>query len=1490
MKSKLEVTPIAAVNSMNESDMLSSSKSSGISDQNIRAMGFEFAEVELAEVTSPDIVLDAAKKDAEQISDDAKYTFKESVQAYKFAERKNNEANKAQSDADFAFIEAEKAVDETQKKELLKKATQLQEDADRLKKQAVTAFNIANNLDQVAKEKQKLADETSNLAENMSSEDKTAEELVSDLNTNRENVMANDKKLTSIDEELAVRKTELEKTNKELEDYKTNSLQTKSELNSLQDEIKTIKDRINESPEGDSEYEQILNTKLDEYKSKNEEYAEAVKQQKQAELEVNNLNDEIAFLNELTENVEKDTSNIEDLENSYDELVSEDLKNDIFNKDLEADEGFAKTVVNTEQEVLAEADDFVKEIEADIASDNKNSETSDIAENVDNSDNQEAIVEENTSENSEVLADNTENNDNVQDTPPSNSEEEEPNTEEVKDNTSNETVTEDIEEITTESYESEDANKLLQEAKNDQQVAQGLLNAASQKETELSSISDEDKKTALQTEIREMKDLANYKIEQAKQKSEQAKQAEDQYLAQNVSNTDNTVPENNQEVSETAEVRDTSTVVEEIKVEEDTSPVDVAEDNVYFANADENETPEIQFEKQLFNAKYYENLAQEQKQKVEIMQRGADTISDSNTKKAISKEIENLMKQVAQNKELANQSYKNADALKKQYSGQIANTDISPAELTLKASVYVPKNDLPITDDDKKEIRSARVNRSNATPTFEEFSNLNKELSNLKQAEENTRKKKEKEELQKQIDEVVKQAEEKFNNYNQIVELANKTEYKAYQKSLDNNRVIAEDNKVKTAYNLEKEANIFYEKANFSRQNSMFIEDFKERTDELLLAKNLELTAIEKQKHALDLYTEAQEEGVGTVEIASQETEAGRKAELTLLTEEEEQIKEYRGLLDKASKQEKEAENDYSAASNMLEEAKNLYSEKEKDKLIKDATADKKRATDILLKAYDNHHKADSIKYNLYKNQLEQLKESLTKVENNDLVANQYLKEAEFYYTEAKNIRKQADTIQNTDDQVKLLRKAKILEKQALTSQEIALDVLIEPDPVTFTVNNELVIVDRLQAMNQPIDVSMVERYREAKIIEKLDLDELDLKALDEANMIYKEAERNLSTVDMIEEDIKALNDIINSSASKKEKKKASKQLNRLSKEKWDYQFAAMENYENANDYKYWVYKENLEKVRTPGNSDKARMGRQLEKEADKHYREAKRLRDKAFYVETDKESYDLMYEASLLEEKALENNQKAYGMYLDLPSITEDSAMLASKYNETSPGISEDNIIKTTADITPLTNPNDTTNLSDNTNDVTYNEETDEGPESENIESGTIIFYDDTPIDNSPEDETEDTSDVVSNEIIPTADTTKIESPETELLAENTNPEENNEPEVETETVTEPETETSDVNNNEITETETVTEPETETETETEIVAEPETETSDINSNEITEVETEITENNTSEEPSISTTNFDDASIKEIAELLIARGYGYSFNPDIQYSENNPI
>jgi hypothetical protein len=89
-----------------------------------------------------------------------------------------------------------------------------------------------------------------------------------------------------------------------------------------------------------------------------------------------------------------------------------------------------------------------------------------------------------------------------------------------------------------------------------------------------------------------------------------------------------------------------------------------------------------------------------------------------------------------------------------------------------------------------------------------------------------------------------------------------------------------------------------------------------------------------------------------------------------------------------------------------------------------------------------------------------------------------------------------------------------------------------------------------------------------------------------------------------------------------------------------------------TNELRYLTYKSHIISVRIGGKSAKAMKGEEFEKKAQEYFNKAKLIKNKAKFINDKKAICDTLMDAKVWENKALENIENAYAIYLNIPSI----------------------------------------------------------------------------------------------------------------------------------------------------------------------------------------------------------------------------------------------
>ena len=1158
------------------------------------------------------------------------------------------------------------------------KADIIDDKAKQLEKEAVLSYNLAKNLENSVTEKQGDVEDTKQFISNTKNSDTDVEQLVKDLNSNREYQNKCLGKYTTIDSELENKQELADKKANELKETKNNLLAAENDKLDIGNQVNELEKRLDNSKD-ETEIsilkDDIAELENDKVKIKATENKEKHQLEK-LKIEVADLNNEVEILKDIKNNLSENNESSGNIAEKANNINKEELEKNVFDSELTADHNLAKDINNIETDTSTENDN------KDIAD---NTET-DTSENTD-------IIDKSTEDSSSDIADNTDI---------------------IDKSTENDAV-----DITVNTETSTTDNNDLKEIYNQSQVnkniADSLRYIAELRKNDLAKTDNEQEKEKIREEIIELEELAEIKD----------KQANDQLT------TIKTDPK---------EKTFNFTSYQEDLI--DNNPV------YKFSKNDDVGSKTKQYEKEKFNAYYYENLSKAQEKKLTLMKAHIEKTEDNEIKKDLQKDIVQLEKLTAYSKKAADESNKLSEKLKKELGPEVDDSELTNEALLAKATEYEPKNNIEYSKVQEETIEFTALDRQFADKAYTKWNKQKKVLEDLSEKLNKTDDVKEQKKIKKDIDIATAKSNLEFLTFNQAYSDANKEGYDIYKDVLDKNRIINDDENSKLANKLEKDANAYYEKANLIRENADLIGDVDTKTDELIKAKNYELIALQHQKHAIDLYID--EKKIKDKNLVAENTETNTTSDnetknvnpnnersLILLTEEEDQLKQYRKENHIAETLKTKAEKDLADIQAKRDKAENTYSNKDKNKLLKGLDEKEQEARNNLEKSYIASGKSDSLKYNLYKNQLDELNASLPEVGNNKKIAKQYTSEADFYYTQARELHTQASNTENHDQRIELLEKAVGLEKQAMYNQDIAVDILMEVDPIEFASNSTLVEIDKLEAMNTTVNVENVPKIDIKDIIDKINLIEDDRKALDDTKKISATMQGLHNEADEIENRINELKQINEASGSEKVKNKNNKEIKKLEKRMFANRFGASELSELVNSTKYWIYKDNFLKNRIRGTSEEAKQGKQLEKNANVNFRKARSLRDKSFLTERADKAYSFLVEANELELKALADQEAAYGVYLGIGD--KESELIVETDNTDI--FEKDIVIKSNADISEI----DTTELvADNTDNTDVIDKSTE----DNTETDTADNTDNTDvIDKSTEDNTEtDTADNTDN------------------------------------------------------------------------------------------------------------------------------------------------
>lgn len=1278
-KSRLEITPLALRSNKDQNNLANNptNKDNNSKDSDY----YKFDQLNYSSNLTINDLLAQAQKDKKIVEEEISNSQKEADLAYILSDEKNKEADQKK-------IEAEKL-----KSSNPDEAENLLNEAENLDQEAISAFNIAKVLENNAIEKSKDAEKLIAMEEKISvNENQDINALYNELVTNREELNKSSEKYSDYENEIQNREKLVSENEKDKDSFNNQLTKIENENKDIVNQLSELDTRLKatKDPNEKSLISEDITTLKKDIEENNQTEVKIKQDLAKIEIENNKIKNEISIINVQKEFIK---NNLTETENSNFDISSvnkEDLKKEIFSKELIADKNNADEIIKAQNNIK-------------------------IPENIVTDVN---VIKSDTSSENTVIK------------------------EYVKPV------------IQTPDYTSEKANSIINSAVKDKIIADSLNFIAEQKQKIYHSTTDPVIKQKLENEINELNDLASIKEQQFEKKLNEAEIAEGQYLAENEVKkdsliVDNNNPENNTEVKnlyseginnknisdslfyiadlKRNELKNTSDPVkieslnkeindlEELarmkkekadqQLKDQGSNENVIADNYIsyqedmidnnpvfsFGDSESADSKVKQYEKELFNAKYYSNLSQSQEKKLEAMKNMQNNIEDPNLKNTLQKDISQLEKLITYSKKAAEESNDLAKSLKIQATNESNQADASSEYLLVKATEYKAKNDFDLTKVEKETLGFTRDDRAFADGSLTNWFELKKEIETLKTELNGITDEKEKKKVEEKIELKENEQKSNFENLNSIYQESNSQEYLVYKGKLEKLRFAVSDENIVLANNLEKEADIIFDQSKIIRENSGLIENPEDKNTELIKAKNLELVAIQKQKHAIDIFIENADKkdqliAAENTTITSENKDSASadisndNKNITLLPEEEKQLNMYRKEAHIAETLEADAKKSLDEIRIKRDLADKTFNPSEKSKLLKEVEKKEPAAKNKLADAYTAYGKSDSLKYDLYKNQISGLQESLSDVGYNKQIAKQFVNEADFYYDQAIALRQQADKEEDINNKLGYLQKAVEFEKKAIESQEIAVDVLMNVDPVEFASSNTLTKVDRLDVLNQPVNTEKIQEIQTKSIIEKTEFPEKDLKALDATKNLEVTKAGLENDIVEIEKIINEQENIISISDDAKEKKKAEKIIDKQNKMLLATRFANADLSAQINDSKYWIYKENAVNYRTKGNSDDARIGRQLEKDANADYNKAKSLRDKSFFVADPGDSYKMLVEADSLEKSAISDMEKAYSVYLNIEII--DTVFLADNNKE-----NEFNnlIVKNNADISPI-------------------------------------------------------------------------------------------------------------------------------------------------------------------------------------------------------------
>lgn len=764
---------------------------------------------------------------------------------------------------------------------------------------------------------------------------------------------------------------------------------------------------------------------------------------------------------------------------------------------------------------------------------------------------------------------------------------------------------------------------------------------------------------------------------------------------------------NNQSIAQNqtkTSVTTTTTTKELTASSSENSPILIKSVNPLLPATTTNEPITLEnYQKEQFKVQYYTNILNEQQQKLDIINNAIQKSKDKKDKQLLEQQRNFLIEEIQNNKKALAESQQKINQYKQNIASEY-DTKISDEELVLKASKYDNKYEIKFTQAQRKTFIEAEQNLSDAKNLEKEILKNIDEIEQLEKQKQQTQNPAEVKTLENDIIKLQEKQNILFKEYALKIDRTNQQVQQIYSEILASVRMYDFSNEnIKNASLLEKEIEALKERSIQLKKEAVHSGNYKEKLATYNRAAILEQIAIEKQKYAIDLYVAGrqmlvenqsqplvsrannEQKSETITEQTSSEPTKNKIIQIELSPEENKKINQYQQEIRQANTKFERGNALLKELEDKKKQMAQAYSETRKKELLKDVNKIEKQAVSTLLEAHHIFEEANTNKYQAYQSQTNQLLQNEQVPVQNKNIAVQFIKEAEFYFEEAQLVRLNAKTTSNTEEKLLLLNRAKLLEEKALANQEYAMDALTNTDPVLFVSTNNLTKVDRLEALDKSVDVNEVVRIKTERILSKLSLTNEEKTRLDQAQTKRQTIQHLNIEADKYKSKLELANEIAKNSSDPKERKKAEKSIPKLEKEYFTRKFTAAEMSESVNDNIYQIYESKFPDVRPKTNTQEVKQAKQLEKNATNLYMQAKQLRDKSFITENPYIAYNYLLQADSLEKLAIEEQEKAYGLYLNLKPLEEELQEFEQKKKTKRP-IDELIVLKAPASVTPIT------------------------------------------------------------------------------------------------------------------------------------------------------------------------------------------------------------
>ncbi len=674
------------------------------------------------------------------------------------------------------------------------------------------------------------------------------------------------------------------------------------------------------------------------------------------------------------------------------------------------------------------------------------------------------------------------------------------------------------------------------------------------------------------------------------------------------------------------------------------------------------------YEKTLFKQQYLSQVIQEQETNLENLKNIRKSADSPEPAQSLDRQIVKLSQKIETTRKQLAQTEKQAVVMKQEVEKTQQVKQLSDAELILRASKYTPKNQVAVIDNpaDKQELADLEKKTNDQ---YYNYLQLKKETGDLQKRFDESGDKN----IEKQLKEIRQQKEKSFNDYSMNANRLNTLNYYYYDDKIYDNQVVSDNPESQTANKLINEAEYYFNLSKSVQESAKSIDDENLKEKEMEKSLAFQKIAIEKQKHALDLFVSLNNTAYRTPVKTTTET-------IQLSSDDVNTLKTADKIYYKSTVLEKESQRLNKEAAELKKQAENTFEEKKQAELIAKAKDKKEEAVKKHAQALQNNITADSLKFFVNAPFVDTL---FSKNTNKDTrVADLYIKEAYTYNNAAEQLKIRALREKNPDSLLVMNTRIQKFYEKAVNNQQSAIAILSQENSSDFIAVSPITEVNQLTTINRTVDVRNVPEVDEKMLFANLNFNEDDRKTLDLVNKIEGKAQQKISQSKEIDRQIIDLENTIETSDNPKEVNTAKKKLPKLQSKRELLLANAYDDYEPVNYTLFDILKSQLRQAKKGGDKTHRKEAIQLAVNAQKDFQKAARIRDASFMIKDRKKVYKDLQKAYNLENKAIAQIEKSIALYKRLIPEFEEQPLLAKSDTTIN---TNDFAIKNTGNITPV-------------------------------------------------------------------------------------------------------------------------------------------------------------------------------------------------------------